>query len=511
MSSQKIITRLILSLTAAFTLFMAVYIYMHPPALYPDPGWGFKVMRSMQTGSPFNILTSPDHEDIAKNSHGFMSWWSPGQYLVPYFFITALKLNIGQAVALTVSLCSLCGLAGLYLFFKKSGFSRFISAISIAFIASQQIYIIPFVFYNGGEVILFAFIGWFLYGCCHFSKIGWQIIVFVFLSGIVGFFCKSAFLWIYIAALAFLWIRLSTGKKIAAWLISGLCIGTPAILSLVLIYVTYLSKGDNPAANVNGLKLAWETFCFPLASPLLTALPIDDFSNGIINHPVGIIIALALLSVAIFIYVYQMVPNANYRLLLTMLYITAVAFYGINFLRQANISYEARHMRVIGLVITPGIILTISKLKKIYWLLPALVWVYIIKINYKFLYTGFDRNANWSAHGSTGLAQLFIDQSTLKYITHLDNAAHNAVFVFITPDAGLEILNNRVITYPQIDDNLQPENDFDKYAGHAGTLYIVLPKLYMGTKASMYLKNFPGYSNFEVTQPGKNYIVYTAK
>ncbi|QKJ30457.1 hypothetical protein HQ865_12045 [Mucilaginibacter mali] len=511
MLSEKKITQLILAATALFTVIMGALIFVHPPALYPDPGWGFKVMRSMQAGSPFNTLISPDHEDIAQNGSVFLSWWSPGQYLVPYFFISVFKLKMGPAVALTISLCSLCGLAGLNTFFKKIGFPPLISAVSIAFIASQQIYLIPFIFYNGGEVILFAFTGWFLYGCCYFTRVSWQLMIFVLLSGVVGFFCKSAFLWIYLAGLAYLWIRLSTGSKIVSWLINGISIGVPAVLSLATIYLGYLSKGDNPAANVNGIKWAWETFCFPLASPLLTALPIDDFSNGIINYPVGITIVLALLSVALIVYLCKTTPNSSYTLLVLILYGVAVLFYSINFLRQANISYEARHMRIIGLVITPGIIYALSKINRVYWLLFALIWLYIIKVNYTFLSTGYERNVSSSGHGSTGLAQVFIDQPTLNYLSALDAAQRNAIFVFITPDAGLEINHNRVITYPEIDDNLQPQNDFDKYAGHKGPLYIVLPKSYVGTKASMYFKNFPGYSNFELAQPGKNYVIYSAK
>lgn len=511
MLSSKNIGRFILAFIVFFTIILSILIFLHPPALYPDPSWGFQVLRSMRMGGPFNILSSPNHVDISQNHHGFMSWWSPGQYLVPYFFIGVFKLNIGQAVAITITLCSLTGLRGLYLFFKKIGFTSMVSAISIAFICCQWAYFIPFAFYNGGETILFAFTGWFLLGCSCYTRINWQVIVFVLLSGIIGFICKSAFLWIYFAGVFYLWISLSKKEKAGKWLINGIGLAIPAVLSLAIIYLAYLSKGDNPAANVNGIKFTWEAFSFPIASPLLAAFSIDDLSNGIINYPAYMLLVLAIGSLAVVIGVCKNAVNANYRLLLIIFYMVAVLFYSINFLRQANISYEARHMRIVGLIITPGIIYLLGKVPKAYWAIFTLIWAFLVYTDYKFIYTGYNRNANWSSRGNTGLAQLFINQQTLNSISLIDKQQRNAIFIFNSPDLGLEINNNRIITLPELSDDLQPENDMDKYYGHAGRLYMVLPKSYIGAKAEIYFKNFPGYNNFCIAEADRDYVIYQAE
>jgi hypothetical protein len=255
--------KLILALTGLFTLITGVLVFMRPAAVFPDPSWGFQVMQGMQKGGAFNMLPGPDMGNIAKNNPTFLSWWSPGQYLTPYFFISLFKLNIGQANAVVALLCSGLGLAGFYACFKKLGFNPIISALSIAFIACQQAYMVPFVFYNGGEVLLFAFAGWFLYGCTSFTKAGWTEMLFICASGIIGFFCKSSFLWIYFSGSLYLWIRLSSGKAIAKWLLNGLSIGISAIIALATIYVGYLSKGENPASDSGGLKVGLGNILLP--------------------------------------------------------------------------------------------------------------------------------------------------------------------------------------------------------------------------------------------------------
>src|SRR5471030_1103081 len=187
--SYKIILLIIVGLTTA----MGILIFITPPSLFPDPSWGFLVMRSMQMGSGFNLLVGPDHDNISKNATTFLSWWSPGQYLVPYFFKSVLRINVGQASALTIVLGNLSGLAGFYYFFKKIGFTKIIVAGALLFIVCQQVFWLPYAFYNGGEVLLFAFEGWFLYGCIAITKPGIKLLLFVLLSGVLGFVCKSSF------------------------------------------------------------------------------------------------------------------------------------------------------------------------------------------------------------------------------------------------------------------------------------------------------------------------------
>jgi hypothetical protein len=514
--------KFILIITGIAVLIMGVILFFIPPALFPDPANGFNVLRSMRLGGGFNVLMAPDQDDISQNYSEFVTWWSPGQYLVPYFFKLVAGLNTGQAISITVALCHLCGLAGFYFFFKKIGFTPFIAAISLVFIVCQLAFFVPYVFYNGGEVLLFAFEGWFLYGCIALQRTGWKLLLFVLLSGWLGFFFKSSFIWIYAAGLCCLWVRLSQGRAgIVEWIKRGLWIGIPAVLSLVSIYMLFLSKGQSPASVSKGFKLTAETFSFPLSVPILSGFSLDDLFHGLLYNfgrpmfsygvSVTIIIVLAILSLLLIFSLIRNSPNNNYKLFIVVFYFGALLFFGIVYLKQLNISYEARHFRIIGLLIVPGMIYLVSGLKRIYQLLFSVACLCIAFFSFNYLIKGYWINKNVGAKGVSGISQINIDQPALNAVMKLDRENKNAIFVFIANDIGQEILHNRVINLSPIADDLKIDMDDYRYEGFAGPLYIILPESYNGPKEKMIMQSFPSYAGFNLSMLSDNYVLYSAK
>lgn len=498
-------------------------MFMHPMAIFPDPSWGFQVMRSMENGGGFNIKISPDQQNIADNYGEFLSWWSPGQYLLPYFFKRLFGLNIGQACAVTIFFCEVAGLFGFYHFFRKAGFTKAISAISIAFIASQLFYVTPFVFYNGGEVLLFGFGGWFMYGCLKFAQPkSWKMFLFVLLSGWIGFFCKSSFMWIYLAGIGFIWIRTSRVHRfLGKWVVNAIWLGVPAVIAFAVIYATYLSKGQNPTSGGAGFKLLWETFAFPLASPLLAGFSIDELAHGFLYHPdgamftyanaVAIIAVLAAGSIYAIRRIISNIPSADYRLMLIVFYVVSVLFFSSSFLRQVAISYESRHFRMMGLLFIPGAIYLISELITPYRVLFGLLWGFILFSSITYLVDGYKVNKDEGAHGPSGLTQQFIDQAGMDELIRLDNTSKNAVFVFISADLGLEVRHNRFITLDPISQKMRINYEDYQHCGHSGPLYIFLPSNYKGAKATMILKSFEDYKGFQFTQLSEDYVLFSAK
>jgi hypothetical protein len=524
MSSEKQnLPRLINGGIFIIVIMLGVMLYLAPPSIFPDPANGFRVMRSMEMGGPFNHLIAPDQGDIAQNTSDFLTWWSPGQYLVPYVFKLALGVNTGQASALTIVLCQLIGLAGLYAFFKKIGFSPLVSSLSLLFIVCQQFFVVPYVFYNGGETLFFAFIGWFLYGCVALKDTGWQLIIFALLSGWAGFFCKSSVLWMYAAGLLFLYIRLSFGKSLADWIKKGIWIAIPAIVCIATIWLFFLSKGQNPAsASASaGIKFSLKALCFPLASPLLAGFSFDDLSHGLIYHTGSVIfpgiwativlLVLTELSLWLIVSIFKRVPNKDYRLLIVVFYIAGYAFFSYAYLTQRAISYEARHLRIIGLLVIPGSIYLISEARPLYRTLFNLLWAGIAVTSIIYAAKGYIYNKNKSAHGVSGIAQQAIDQRSLDQVLALDKENTNATFVFVNESLGLEIKHNRVITLQPIGDNLKIDFDDYEYDGHAGPLYIILPESYAGPKEKFILKAFPDYHGWYGSMLSDNYVMYAAK
>jgi len=477
----------------------------------------------MQMGGGFNRLISPNQDDISKNTSQFLTWWSPGQYLVPYFVQTVFGLNTGHATAIVITLMELSGILGLYLFFKKIGFTPIVAALSIVFIACQQAFITPYVFYNGGEILLFGFEGWFLYGCVAIIKLDIRLLLFVLLSGWTGFFCKSSFIWIYAAGLLCFWLRLSAiNNKVTIRRLfkNGIWLAIPAITSLACIYIFFLSKGDNPAAASKGLDLGWQTFSFPLGSPLLSGFSIDELMHGMLFptftpfltpvHALLILVLMALASVILIACIVKYVPKNNYRLFVIAFYAISVCFFSIAYLRQLTISYEARHFRIIGLLLAPGIMYLISKFKVSFQIAFGVIFTILAIVNYLFFVKGYIFNKNISARGNSGMAQEFIDQPALNYVMQLDQKNNNAIFVFVSADISLEILHNRVITLDPPPKGAIFDNDDFSYAGHAGPLYILLPSS-NSDRTNMFLNFFPGYTSFSEQKLGSKYILYAAK
>ena len=514
--------KIVLLVTGVFVALISITLFFIPPALFPDPGMGFQVLRSMQMGGPFNAFTGPDQSDIAQNYTEFLTWWSPGQYLVPYFFKLITGINLGKSIALTVGLSEMLGLAGFYYFFKKIGFTPVVAALSLVFIICQQAFVVPYVFYNGGEVLVFAFEGWFLYGCATLKKPNFTLILLVLLSGWIGFFCKSSFLWMYVAGLFCLWIQLSHGRfGVIEWIKKGIWIAIPAAVSLAGIYFFFLSKGTNPTSATNGLKLTLQTFAFPLASPILSAFSVDDLLQGLFFHTgkvflnpgwsIAVLLIIAILSIVLIACIIRFVPNSKYKLFLIVFYTVSILFLGTAYLRQLTISYEARHFRIIGLLIIPSVIYLVGKVRPIYKWLFALIIATIGFTSMSYLFKGFSLNNSVSAKGITGIAQPNIDQASLNSVMKLDRDNRNATFVFISDDLGLEIQHNRIITLQPIGDDLIMDADDYRYTGFAGPLYIILPETYNGPKEKMIMKSFPGYTGFNVFMLSDKYVLYTAR
>lgn len=504
----------------ALVAILGILSFLSPPSLFPDPTNGFLVMRSMEMGGKFNMMVTPDQADFSKNTSEFLTWWSPGQYLVPYAFKLLFRVNTGQASALTVLLCHLLGLSGFYYFFKKVGFTSFITALSILLIACQRIFVVPYVFYSGGEILSFAFTGWFLYGCVALEKQSWQMLLFILFSGLIGFFGKSSTMWIYAAGVLFIWLRLSLNKVLADWIKNGVWIALPAIMAIAIIYLTFLSKGRNPAIVTAGLKLSLKAFVFPLASPLLSATSIDDISHGLIYHTgevifndwqaMAILILSAVLSLWLVRAILKKVPDQSYRLLVIIFYAASFIFFSYMYLLQKAISYEARHFRVLGLVMIPGAIYLFSQLTTPYRALLCILWAGITFSSTFYLVKGYLYNKKQSAYGISGFAQQNIDQTALDKVMAIDRRVHNATFVFVNKELGLEIKHNRVVGLEPIGNDLKIDIDDYEYDGHAGPLCIILPDSYAGPKEKLILKSFPGYKGWYGEKLSDKYVLYKA-
>ena len=99
-----------------------------------------------------------------------------------------------------------------------------------------------------------------------------------------------------------------------------------------------------------------------------------------------ILIALAILSLLLVFTLLRRVPNEAYKLFLKAFYFGALLFFGTVYLRQLNISYEARHFRIIGILITPGMIYLVSNIKIGYRMVFAAITICIAVYSFTYLF-----------------------------------------------------------------------------------------------------------------------------
>jgi hypothetical protein len=498
-------------------LAMGITLFCVPPFLGTDPSQGFLVLRSMNAGGPFNCVSAVNQGDISQSHNDFLAWWSPGQYMVPWLAEKASGLNLGKSIALVVFAANVSGLAGLYFFFRKTGFSTTVVLLSLLFIVCQRQFVIPGVYYNGGEIMLFSFYGWFLYGCLTFSKTGIRQVLFIIAAGFFGFFLKSSFLWMYAAGLLFM--VLHTWRQHNIWTDvknKVLCMALPAALVVGTIYSTYISRGESPGTVAAGLKLSLLAFCYPTAMPVLAGFSIDDMLHGIADrvdpqrlpetYTAPILAAGALLSVLLVWAILRTSKNRNYNLLLLCFFGVSVIFFVVSYLRQMDISMETRHYRVISILIVPGFITLIGRAGRPLRYIAAGLCLLIAASSFMFLYNGTFNN-NRASKALTGITQPNIDQRSLNQLIRLDGTKTKLIFVLTGDDIGLELTHHRIVPLQPIPDDLKIDMGDYRYYGHSDPLYVVLPKEYAGPREAIIKSAFPGYHIFNKSVLSPNYYL----
>jgi hypothetical protein len=223
------------------------------PEMYSDSAYGFLIWDSMVHGGGFNDWVQPDITDIARDQSVFMAVWSPGQYLFAGP-LERLGLSLGAAMNIVTTAFTALGLVGWYRLYRSWNFSATSAAVALAITAGSRHFALPFGIYNGGEVLLFGGMPWFLsmLGRCAALRplqaiavlAGFVAVAFLKLSGIVFAFAAlaavvvydlwpfsrirwrrpltaTAMLVVFMAAFYFFWISRGwtaiEGKEGAAW------------------------------------------------------------------------------------------------------------------------------------------------------------------------------------------------------------------------------------------------------------------------------------------------------
>lgn len=510
-------------LTGLIVLAYTVGIAIVGPSMYSDQGTGFLVLEAMKRGGPFNKMAIPDPADISRDLDFFVAWWSPGQYLVPGLF-EALGFNLGQAITLTVALCSALGLVGLHFLYRSWGFPPLSIAITLLVLAGSRLFSHQFAYYGGGEIVLFALTPWFLLllfrmrgfspgeALCIFAAIA--VLTVAKLSGLVLAVAS-------VAALLIVDLRSDRPGKVRRLVTAGVMLAVFGIAFKLL----WLSRGETPTTHALAVFSPERLLTHAIPSfvaGFTSILSIGDFATATLMHPnygflkttspfyLALAIPVALLAYFVGRQISRSHPDyflfAAALTVVTSLVMTAV------FVRGGEVSLEDRHFRQIGLVLAIGVVHAILGWRRPFALAAGGVALVLLAYGATTFVVKLQRHIA-SGKSSQGFRHMVLSQQAVDFIRKNLTVPPNGTSLLVVPSAevALEFPGRRIVEIPA---NFRSHDDLRtrySYRGRVDSLgVLVQTEDVENGKAALVLAAFKDYPlNGWIVTPLGNITYYS--
>jgi hypothetical protein len=498
-----------LPLLVPVTLFI-VSLYI-PPRMVIDSAVGFFVFRNMLHGGAFNTFTEPDAADIARDAQHFLSWWSPGQYLVPGSFVL-LGANYGVALSLTALIATLFGVAGWIQVSRSFAASSFVISMIVLGLSTFSYTTFQFRTYHGGELLLFAVAPWSLYAmrwavnkppmlCFTISLVSATILFFAKLTGIVVFATN-------VGALSLLALvsqrRLST-SIIAMWLAST--------VGAICFSMFWLARGSVPASG-SAFTFRWFPIWVSITGATFSGLSIVDFLGWFLGHPrIEIVSGERIMKLLTYVlgpfglllmaWVWLRLRRTQYRdmaiVLLTVVFLYTIAIAAM-YLRGAWVSFEDRNFRYAGILFFLLLLVFIDQwparhvlsAKSLAWIVVIVLGLYGLKASVTATYAQM-RIGYYDP--MTGISQDILSPGILEYMRSETTQQNfqSPVAVIPSASAAISLPRFRIIYFPGQYLTLEKIRE-QKWAGRAEKIFVVVQQeMLLNGKAEAILTSFTGY------------------
>jgi hypothetical protein len=327
-----------------------------PPFINSDSGHGFLAWRGTLVGA-VNYIIYPDRANIARDSAGFLTYLSPGQYLVPGT-ISLLGVPLGIAMTLTVALSLLSSLIGWVMVVRAFAPRTSLATVVAVLIGSFHYSTYAFSTYHGGEILLQAATPWLILTAYRVPQID-LVPAAVLVAGAVlfAFFAKLTGLIIVAAALvASSLVGLKFSRRISNGMIGG---ALGALATLAVVYVTFLSRGWT-AVSATNWSLPFENIAFASLAPWVAGMSLAD-PIGLIYFALTntymatstayllVVVPAALLVAGLVLFWRpQTTDEKKFRLFCLWFYGVVAAVFILLFIHGALIELDERHFRSVG-------------------------------------------------------------------------------------------------------------------------------------------------------------------
>jgi hypothetical protein len=456
-------------------LFVPVILFLVslyiPPTINPDSGFGFLAFRGMLGGNGFNMVIEPDPTDIANDVAKFQTWWSPGQYLVPGFFVW-LGTNYGLALSLTTFISTVIGVIGWAQVARSFGVTRFVLLVFLSGLVTFRYVTLSFEMYHGGEVLLFAVAPWCLYWLRYaVDKPAIACFVISLLPAALLFFAKLTGLVVFAAnVVAISLLEIARQRRLSASVLAMLAAAAVAALCFV---VFWLARGSVPGRG-GGLSLTWPAILFPVSAVAFSGTSALELLVGKLSLAdlLARTYMLGPLGLILLAWTWYRLRHTCYRTMATLLF-GIITFYtivlAVMYVREAPISFEERHLRYAGMLSLLLLLVALDQARRTLVAKGiALIGVAMFALygltSYAVAARGLMRGAYYDPQ--SGTSQRIVSPAILEYLRSEMNG-HNwqrAIAVIATPAAAIAIPRFRIIIIRQ-----------QKWFGRAEKIFVIVP------------------------------------
>jgi hypothetical protein len=248
-----------------------------PPFIHWDSAQGFLAWRGTVLGAA-NSSILPDRADIAQDTVGFLTVWSPGQYLVPGA-ISSLGVPLGIAMTLTVALALLVSLIGWVMVVRAFAPRTSLALLVVVLIGSFYYSTHAFGTYHGGEILLQAVTPWLVLTAYRVPEMRAVPAALLAAAAVLfAFLAKHSGLIVAAAALAAgSLLHLALARRITSGMIGG---ALGAFAALAILYVVFLSRGLTPVSEASW-SIPFNSIAFAPLAPWVVGISWSELMRHI--------------------------------------------------------------------------------------------------------------------------------------------------------------------------------------------------------------------------------------
>jgi len=477
-----------------------------PPFIHWDSAHGFLAWRGTLLGAA-NSRIEVDPANIAHDYPYFLTFLSPGQYLVPGV-ISLLGVPLGIAITLTVTLSLLVCLTGWVMVVRAFAPRTNLALLVAVLIGSFHYSTHAFTTYHGGEILLQAATPWLVLTAYRVPEMDIGPAALLVVGAVFfAFFAKLTGLIVVAAALvAGSMVSLAFGRRITHGMIGG---ALGAVSALAIVYVTFLSRGSTAVSETNW-SLPFNSIAFASLAPWVAGMSWEDpisltyffITNSYLTATVylaAVVLPALLVAGLVLFWRPQTTNEKKFRLFCLWFCGVVAAVFTLLFVHGALILLEERHLRSAGTLLFVCALMSALAAGTPGWTRGLFLALCVLMAVYGL--------GSFSYHELTTAKRQFLDRTSWTNQRIFDAAAIDFTrevyaregrdALFVLPSYQLAVtfpVDARIIV---IDLDYEPES---KIAGHysgrvPGHVYVLMPNIIFDTdKGRALLSAFRDYA-----------------